>query len=784
MNKKDFLFLLGFLGLLAVFYPGLWLAKQASLMGDHWEQHYPWAFLMAQSLKQGIVPFWIPWIQCGFPIAAESQMGLFYLPNLLFYTILPIQWAYSYMNLVHFFIAGLGTYLYCRKMGLVPAGAFAAAAVFVFGTGYGGAYYNITSLKTLAWFPWILWVFEMFCVAFRKRYVVLAAFFMALSILAGYLQVAAFMLLICAVYFLLRIFMFQEDFRTWGRKLQAGGGMVFAVLGAIVLSLPQLILTFELALLSNRVALSPDYAFVGSLSPVALLTFVFPMVQGLLRGNCLYSGIFALYFAIAAFSVAQKDARRMLWLWMTVGIISLFLALGQWSPLYVGLIKLTRFYSFRVPAKFLIFVCFSVAILAGIGVHAFQEELFKDEKNLNALGRRWTIFVGMVVAMWGVVYFFVSAGQRVAEQIGRWVVIRFIYGKSGHPRSLESYFDAVRSGIAAAREMLSPANPWLLWALMLLLFCCVWMRAVPRLVKRPHGVRALLALALLVLLADLYVFASQDIKRDFDLYKNVLKPDSIVQALIAERDAGRLGRIYGFRKESERLPLVPSVNILYRIEDVGGYSPFIMRRYFETVGRFGNVNDSNQMIEPTVPFVLERLPLLDALDVSHILSTQELRHPSLELQIHDPASGAFLYRNRGSHKRAFFVATAISFANWPLLKRTLLVPGFDPQKVLLLENSEKAKLRGILLSNNSKATQIVRLESTQDREVWILETTGPGFFVMASTMYPGWEARIEGQKTPLLSAYGLFRTVWIPKAGKHRVELRYNLYHNLKFGLG
>ena len=367
-SSSDVFAVFGFLALLILFYPELFIAKAASLKGDHWEQHYPWAFYMAQSLKQGIWPFWTSLIQCGFPIAAESQMGLFYLPNLLLYSFLPFQWAYAYMNLFHFFIAGLGTYLYCRKMGLTPLGAFVAGSIFVFGTGYGGAYYNITSLKTIAWFPWILWSFEVFEASLKKRYVFLTAFFISLSVLAGYLQVAVLALGIGSVYFLLRLFFFTEAGKSMPFRFGVAAWMAIAIVIAVLVSLPQLFLTAELATFSNRADLSEGYAYVGSLAPMALLTLVFPKLQGIFRGSCIYSGIFSIYFIAAAFFAVDKNRRRMLWLWLTVGIISLLLALGQWSPLYLGLIKLTRFYAFRIPAKFVIFLCFSLAVLGGAGI--------------------------------------------------------------------------------------------------------------------------------------------------------------------------------------------------------------------------------------------------------------------------------------------------------------------------------------------------------------------------------------------------------------------------------
>src|SRR6185369_5748721 len=83
--------LLGLVLSLFIFYPGLFLFKAAPLTGDHLEQHYPWAMLLADSLKHFRLPFWTPYIHAGFPIAAESQIAIFYLPHLLLYFFLPFK---------------------------------------------------------------------------------------------------------------------------------------------------------------------------------------------------------------------------------------------------------------------------------------------------------------------------------------------------------------------------------------------------------------------------------------------------------------------------------------------------------------------------------------------------------------------------------------------------------------------------------------------------------------------------------------------------------------------
>lgn len=772
----DGLAVLGILGLLVAFYPELFLARAASLVADHWEQHYPWAFYTAKSLRQGILPFWTPLIQCGFPIAAESQIGLFYLPNLLLYVVLPIRWAYAYMNIVHFFIAATGTYFYARKMGLNFWGSMVAMIVFVFGAGDGGAFYNITSLKTLAWFPWILWAFEGFQESSRKGYVLSAALFMAFSILAGYLQIAALVLTICLSYFLFRVCFFCRVPLTGGYFLKAGGVMALAFLGAVVLALPQLILTYELSLLSNRVGLSEGYAYVGSLSPAALLTVFFPKMQGLFRSACLYSGIFALIFITASFFASTEKNRKILLLWLTLGVVSLLLALGQWSPLYVGLVKLSHFYAFRIPAKFLIFFCFSAAMLAGTGFHVISVDMMEDPVRRDVFVNLYLVLSLGILALWGCVLFCLSWGRTLVFSVGKWAVENFIFGKSGHPRSLDYYYKFLDASIDSARNILSLNDPWQVWAIVLISLSCVWCMFF----RRRFRPALLFSTAIIFLLADLYAFATIDIKKDFADYKDVLGPHIIVSVLLSEQTSGRLGRIYGYRKESEWLPLVPSVNMLYDIEDIGGYSPLIMSRYYETIGQFGSVNDSNHMSEPGTAFVLERLPLLNALDVSHVLAARALNHPNLELLVRDPRSGVFFYRNLGKRTRAFFVGGSVRFLIWRDLKATFMAPGFDPQEDLLLEPDEKATAEGVRLNTGSKATRILRMLQKDRSERWIVTVTGPGFFIVMNTMYPGWEARVNGIASPVLRAYGLFQALPIAAAGTYTVELTYHPYHSLR----
>src|SRR3989338_5578625 len=134
--RKDWTWAVAFCLAVICFYPELFFVKAAPLVNDHWEQHYPWARLLHDTLAQGRLPFWTPLIHCGFPIAAESQIAIFYLPNLLLSLLLPFPASYAYTMLIHFMISGIGTALYARSIGLTRPAAWFAAVLFVFGTSY------------------------------------------------------------------------------------------------------------------------------------------------------------------------------------------------------------------------------------------------------------------------------------------------------------------------------------------------------------------------------------------------------------------------------------------------------------------------------------------------------------------------------------------------------------------------------------------------------------------------------------------------------------------------
>ena len=231
-------------------------------------------------------------------------------------------------------------------------------------------------------------------------------------------------------------------------------------------------------------------------------------------------------------------------------------------------------------------------------------------------------------------------------------------------------------------------------------------------------------------------------------------------------------RLFGFRNQEETLPIVPSQNILYGLHDIGAYSPLVLRRYYETIGFFGNINDSNRAFPADISFLKSHLPLLRALGVSHILSTHPLNLHGFELLSEDDRAKVYLYRNKFNSGRAFFVSQFETFQDWKSLKKRFLELDFDPRETLLIEIQA---LKGLTPPPSSRVSKVVLkpLEVRPSLERWVVETKQAGFFVLMNCDYPGWRATVDRHETQIIKAYGVFQAVYLPRAGNYEIEFRY-----------
>ncbi|MDP3920114.1 MAG: YfhO family protein [Candidatus Omnitrophota bacterium] len=711
--KDSFAITLIIAAIAVVFYDLLTL-DQAFLSGDHREQQYPWAFIFQEALRGGHLPWWTRAIHCGFPILAEGQIGAFYPVNILFYALLPIKWAYNYSILFHYVVGGLLFYAYLRRSGRSTEASFIAAVIFLFGSSQGGYfYYNYISQKVVIWLPLTLLLID----RLRERKQALDAFLLslvfALQIFGGYLQVAIYSVLYSSIYFLF----------FWFRERSTKVVLLFTASGllAIFFSLVQLLPTLELALLSSRAEAVKGIAYLGSATPMAWLTLFFPSWDSFLRSE-FYVGILGLFFAIMSFS-GERDTKRNFFVFGAA--LFFLLALGQYSPLYVGIVEMTGFNGFRTPIKFLFFVTFSMGVLAAYGWDSF----FQETRRVGALKsyRFFVIVVGAMVLAPPVIEFVLTAFRETFLPVLKDYVTDHIFGRPGHHHSLEHYMSQAVSFYDSTIDMVTLKNKYTLSAWLSLVVGLVVALGMGR--AGFKSVRGVQLLCTLLLFVDLFFYGFNSIKPNympFDSIGDKRGESAIVDEIKKDPGLFRISEVYGELWHNDVYPMVPSSNMLHGIDDVGAYSPLAMKDYGAFLKGWAYVNDSLSVNFVTADGVLANLERLSLLNVKYIQSTVPLEHEDLTLLMTD--KDVLLYRNDAVRSRALFA------------------PGMRGPSSL--DQIMKARLIDIPIESYENQRVRIQFEAVTD-----------GLFLLSDMAYPNWGVRVNGADSAVLKWAGLFRAV-------------------------
>ncbi len=356
-----------------------------------------WFFLpvrteLGRALAQGQVPLWSPSLQAGFPLFAEGQIAALYPLNVMFYRLLPVEYALSISILLNFAWASLGMYILVRASGFrIPS---ALLAGLVFGrSGFMTAHLPHVSLVAVAaWLPWLILFQQKYWQA-KVNGTSTRVWFLAicistgLQLLAGYppialLNIAAFVLFGMVNPFL-RQSRLNKPVRDWiTNSLLHSSEAAFITLLSILLGVGiaaiQLLPLAEFAGLSGRgqevgIAFFTSY----SLDPSALTQLLSPFwylgqPSAANMEFWAYLGVLPLALAFLA-PLARRDTRT--WTLLSLALISLFLALGGFNPVYNWLYYVPVFDRFRAPARFLFLFTFAAAFLAATSFEELQRRL-------------------------------------------------------------------------------------------------------------------------------------------------------------------------------------------------------------------------------------------------------------------------------------------------------------------------------------------------------------------------------------------------------------------------
>lgn len=725
--RKHFLPLL-FLSLtIVVLFWKLFTLDQAFLSGDHREQQYPWASFYQEQIQSGHLPWWTTHIHAGFPILAEGQIGAFYPINFLTFYFLPTKIAYNYGILLHYFLAALFCYALLQKLGRsVWASAF-ATLIFLYGSSQGGYfYYNYISQKVVIWLPLALILIERIFEKHRWQDAFFLSLVFAAEIFGGYLQVAIYTLFYTGLYFILRWLYRPEKGKSFALFTSA------CVLG-ILISLVQLLPTLELALFSSRANAPKAIAYIGSMNPFGFMTLLYPSWDGFLASEW-YIGILGLFFFCWSWKRFKDPYAKPFFI---LAGLFLLLALGEWSPLYRLIIETTGFSSFRTPIKFLFFVTFSMTVLAAYGWDEFWAIFPRSAKGVPT---RWFLVTVLAAILVPVL---IQQGLEISKpkllpQFEKFVVKKF-HGQPGHPHSEEDYRKNARSFYGAIQsqvDVFKDKDTRIEWSLLL---AALLMLAFSASGKVPQKGMRLGMIAFLLL--DLYFYGFTSIKPNLESFKTIDNPEMespVISHLKQDPSLFRMTELFTAEAQEKRFPIFPSLNMVYGIDDLGAYSPLVMKPYKEFLeGWGGYINDSLSATPVQKEKMLAGLPKLQTLNTKYLLSREAMESSLLKERVRD--QGMILYELENPLPRAFF-STSL------------------PAQI------EQA-------SANGQAKVSVEDYGQQKVEIKI-NAQEKGYLLLTDIHYPGWTASVDGKSEAILRWGKIFRAVEI-QPGLHTVYFNY-----------
>ena len=345
---------------------------------DALRQIFVWKEFAFSQLLQGRLPLWNPYNFSGQPLLANFQSSVFYPLSWMF--LLPdLKFAWSLYIFIQPILAGLFMFLFLRKgLFLSRVAAIFGLVSLIFCSFLASRYFWGVCVHTLLWLPLVLLWIELYA---KKKisptlFIALAASTVAVSILGGYPQFAAFVLVISIAYYI---------FRNRFKKISL---ILISIALAILICAVQLLPTFELYKNSLRDTQTSSDVFSDSMiDPHHLITIFSPDYYGSpASGNYFggkdysgvnaYFGIIPLVFALYALkNWKDKNVR----FWTIIGSLGLLFALKNPIAFLPEILNIPVFNS-GGPWSNLFFFQFSGIILSAIGINEFsrsKEGLYK-----------------------------------------------------------------------------------------------------------------------------------------------------------------------------------------------------------------------------------------------------------------------------------------------------------------------------------------------------------------------------------------------------------------------
>lgn len=690
------------------------------LITDPVRQQIPWRKVAIEQWKQGKVPWWNPYTFSGTPLAGNIQAAVFYPLNILFF-LLPFPVAWVLLIILQPVLAGIFLYIFLRHLKLHPLAATVGAISWSF-SGFMIAWLTWGTIgHVVLWLPLILLSIDKLAVGrnsislhSNSVWWGLLVGALVLEFLAGHAQLSFYVITFAAAYAFFRIRSLERKKVRFLLKMLGWAGAAFVALTSV-----QWVPLWGLLAHSSRVMEETLWQKRGFFLPWQhLVQFVAPDFFGNPAtmnywgewnyGEFIgYIGMVPLLLALIA---TLSDWGRSKF-WVVVGGMALLLALPTPLAKLPYFFKLPLLASLQ-PTRFISLVDFSLAVLAALGA----DTILKGRRN-----------------KWRGPLFLVGGGL-----VGLWLVSWAIPQSSLEPAVIQNFFVARRNLVLPT--VLFGAGSFFLWL-------SIKVRSIRT---------AALFTLVIITVFDLIRFGWKF--TPFTPREYFFPETKVISFLQSQPKPFRVMSL------DDRI-LPPNVASYFGIETIEGYDPIYLARYEQFLAVVARGKP-----DITPPYGFNRIltlknidsPLLPLLNVGYVLTLSDLDRPFLQKVFQEGETRVYEYLSSLSR---MYLAEHVVAAE---ADEAELVALFDKRKELAAVGPRGLDILSLPLSTD-ESVEIVRYSPSE--LVLNVHVRNKRLLVVGNVFAPGWTARIDGGKVPLIRVNYTFQSVVVP-TGSHQVTLR------------
>lgn len=338
-------------------------------LSDQIHFNYAQKKILSNALQENQFPWWSNMIANGYPLIGESQIGAFYLPNIILFKLFSFSLAFNLGYVFSFCLVSLGMYYYLLQFTSKKYLAFYGSLILAFSAPFFIHVVHYNLLQTYSLVPLLLLCTEKIITSKNKRlWSIVYTLINSQQFLAGYVMISFVTNILTFIYIYMRLYFL--NYRKVIRYLHYSLIWIGANIATFIISAIQLIPMLEFAKNSTRILGLGAEALDNSFYPLLFRTFLslYPfqnpnvgsfeksvyvyLSNKVWDGNAYYG---LLFFCISLFGIIFFLKSKRIKFFAVLALICFFFALGKNSPFYfIYLFPIFNF--FRTPSRFVFFM--------------------------------------------------------------------------------------------------------------------------------------------------------------------------------------------------------------------------------------------------------------------------------------------------------------------------------------------------------------------------------------------------------------------------------------------